>query len=89
MTKATLEMRVLQRAVELMGSERALARHLRISMPDLFMLLKGDERPTKHIFLEATDLLMERGGIAGLDELVPAGKNDADGAARRSGKKQP
>ena len=80
-------MRVLQRAAELLGSERALARQLRISMPDLFMLLKGDERPTKQIFLEATDILMERGGVAGLDELLPPDKRDGADATRHSGKK--
>ena len=80
-------MRVLQRCVELLGNERALARQLRISLPDLFMLLKGDEKPTKQMFLEATDILMERGGVAGLDELMPPEKESGAGTARHPGKK--
>jgi hypothetical protein len=54
-------MRVLQRAVELLGSERALARALRVPMPELFGWLKGSERPTRAIFLAAVDVLIERG----------------------------
>jgi len=83
-------MRVLQRCVELLGNERALARQLRISLPDLFMLLKGDEKPTKQMFLEATDILMERGNLAGLDEIVapPLEGNGAADAPRHSSKKQ-
>jgi hypothetical protein len=72
-------MRVLQRAVELMGSERAVARHLRVPMPDLFAWLKGADRPPRALFLEAVDLLIERGDLAALDSGAP-GKKSAGAA---------
>jgi hypothetical protein len=70
MSKPTLEMRVLQRGAELLGSERALARYLRVPMPDLFLWLKGAERPTRATFLAAVDLLMERGDTTALEGMV-------------------
>ncbi len=61
MAKLTLEMRVLQRAVEVLGNERALARRLRVPMPALFSWIKGTDTPTRAIFLEAIDILIENG----------------------------
>jgi hypothetical protein len=57
-TKTTLEMRVLRRAAELLGSELALARHLRVAQPDLFACLSGTEKPTRAMFVEAVDVLI-------------------------------
>ena len=76
--KQTLEMRVLQRACELMGSERALARRLRVPMPDLFAWMKGTDRPPRALFLESVDILIERGDLMPLDG---AGASSADVAA--------
>ena len=67
MKKLTLEMRALQRAAELLGSERALARRLRAPMPDLLAWLDGTERPTKTMFLSAVDVLIEHGDTSGLE----------------------
>jgi len=75
-TKQTLEMRVLQRAAELLGSERALARRLRVPMPDLFAWLRGAEKPPRALFLETVDVLIERGDLVPLD-----GAPSPDGAA--------
>ena len=76
MPKLTLEMRVLQRATELLGSERALARRLRVQMPALFSWIKGTDTPTRAIFLEAIDILIENGdtsSLAGVAVKPPAG----------------
>ena len=89
-TKTTLEMRVLQRAAELLGGERALARRLHVSMPDLFAWLKGAERPTKTHFFAAIDVLIEHGEASVDDSLGRAlaerqeqhdpGRKNVDGA---------
>jgi hypothetical protein len=74
----TLEMRVLQRAVEKLGSERALARRLRVPMPDLFAWLKGSDRPPRVLFLEAVDILVECGDLPALDPAPAAERGDSD-----------
>jgi hypothetical protein len=51
---------VLQRAVQLAGDERTLARYLRVPMPELFMWLKGEEMPPQIVFLRAVDLVAEQ-----------------------------
>jgi hypothetical protein len=53
-------MRVLQRAVQMLGNERALARYLRVPMPELFMWLRGEDAPPQVIFLRAVDLLIDQ-----------------------------
>jgi len=60
-------MRALQRAAELLGSERALARRLRAPMRDLLAWLHGTERPTRAMFLSAVDVLIEYGDTSGLE----------------------
>jgi len=73
----TLEMRVLQRACELLGSERSLARRLRVPMPALFMWLKGTEKPPRALFMEAVDILIAHdASVPGDIQLV-----NPDGAA--------
>jgi len=62
-------MRVLQRAVEALGSERALAHELRVPLRDLASWLDGSERPTRDYFLAAVDLLIESSDISGLERL--------------------
>jgi hypothetical protein len=52
-------MRVLRRAADLLGGERALARELRVPSADVFLWLKGIERPTRAVFVAAVDLLIE------------------------------
>jgi hypothetical protein len=80
MAKLTLEMRVLQRAAEVLGSERALARRLRVPMPSLFAWIKGNDRPTRTVFLEAIDILVEHGDTSSLAGV--AVKPPADAGAR-------
>jgi len=64
-----LEVRVLKRGIELLGSERALARRLRVPLPDLMMWICGNEKPTRVTFMAAVDLLIEAGDTSGLGEL--------------------
>lgn len=84
MAKLTLEMRVLQRAAEILGSERALARRLRVPMPSLFAWIKGNDRPTRTVFLEAIDILIEHGdtrSLTGAAAQPQAGTGAASGAS--------
>ncbi len=67
MARETLEHRVLKKALEVAGSERALARRLRLSTEDLLSFLAGIERPTRSVFLAACDLLIERGEVGFFD----------------------
>jgi hypothetical protein len=51
--------RTLQKAAELLGSERALARYLRVPLPDLFVWMRpGALPPPEAVFLKAVDLVM-------------------------------
>ena len=86
MSKPTLEMRVLQRGAELLGSERALARYLRVPMPDLFLWLKGTERPTRATFLAAVDLLMERGDTSALESMIEPPADETSQQEKKAGK---
>ena len=67
--KKTLEVRVLERGVELLGSRAALAQHLRASPHDLALWLDGFERPARTMFLAAIEVLLERRDTAGLESL--------------------
>ena len=65
----TMEIRVLQRAAEILGSEQALAARLRVSIVDLFLWLCGSRRPASASLMEAMEILAERGDAAGLAQL--------------------
>jgi hypothetical protein len=67
--KKTLEMRVMERAVELMGSHKDLANHLKVSQRDLMLWLEGFERPTRAMFIAAIDVLLEKSDTVGLASL--------------------
>ena len=75
----TLEMRVLQRGVDVLGSERALAAHLQVSQADLSAWVKGSQRPPSELLLAATDLLLGHGDTIGLGQLhsMAPGHDDA------------
>lgn len=69
MRKKTLEMRVLERGVELLGSYKALAQHLGVPQYDLMLWLDGMERPSRITFLSAIEVLLEHRDTAGLGSL--------------------
>jgi hypothetical protein len=72
-------MRVLQRAVEILGSERALARKLRVPRLALSGWLTGAERPISAVFLAAVDVLIERADATGLSQLHSLAAEHSDG----------
>jgi hypothetical protein len=57
--KPSVYARTLQKAAELLGSERALARYLAVPMPDLFVWMRpGGIPPPEAVFLKAVDLVL-------------------------------
>ena len=57
--KGTIYTRTLHKAAEIVGGERALARYLRVPMPDLFAWMRpGSVPPPAKIFLRAVDLVL-------------------------------
>ena len=59
MAKPSVYARTLQKAAELLGGERALARYLKVPMPDLFVWMRpGAIPPPEIVFLKAVDLVL-------------------------------
>ena len=57
--KATIYARTLQAAAAIVGGERALARFLKVPMPDLFAWMRpGAEQPPVSVFLRAVDMVL-------------------------------
>jgi hypothetical protein len=51
--------RTLHKAAEMLGGERALARYLKVPMPDLFAWMRGNAgAPPARVFLRAVDLVL-------------------------------
>jgi hypothetical protein len=77
-----LEVRVLLRAIELLGGERQVAQHLKIARHDLRMLLDGTERPTRGLFLALVDILIDHDGEASVEDIISRPSSaDMSGAA--------
>ena len=51
--------RTLHKAAELMGSRKALARHLRVPLADLEKWMSGAEVPPTGVFLQVVDVVLE------------------------------
>lgn len=51
--------RTLQKAAELVGGQKALARRLRVPLAELQKWLAGDGRPPMATFLKAVDLVLD------------------------------
>jgi hypothetical protein len=58
--ETTLESRVLRRACDLLGGEKAVTKYLQVPSAELQAWLRGVEVPPRHVFLRAVDLLLER-----------------------------
>jgi hypothetical protein len=57
--KGSIYARTLQAAAAIVGGERALARFLKVPMPDLFVWMQpGAERPPVSVFLRAVDIVL-------------------------------
>lgn len=64
MARLSVHAEALRAAAERIGGERALARYLRVSMPDLFAWMRaGAEPPPINVFLKAVDLLLDDADI--------------------------
>ena len=58
--KPSIYTRTLQKAAERLGGERALARYLKVSMPDLFAWMRpGSVPPPSAVFLRAVDVVLD------------------------------
>jgi hypothetical protein len=52
--------RILHKAADLVGGQRALARYLKVSLPDIYAWMgPGAEPPPIGVFLKAVDLVLE------------------------------
>ena len=59
MPKPSLYARTLQSAAGILGGERALARYLRVPLPEIFVWMRpGAEPPPLDVFLKAVDLIL-------------------------------
>ena len=57
--KPSLYARTLQTAANVLGGERALARYLRVPLPELFVWMRpGAEPPPLALFLKAVDVIL-------------------------------
>ena len=61
MTKPTLSIRqqAVNRAAEIVGEPRKLARRLRVPMDELLAWMKGRGQPPNAVFLECVDLILD------------------------------
>lgn len=51
--------RTMQKAAQLAGGEKKLARYLRVPMADLLKWMAGQDTPPTQVFLKAVDLVLE------------------------------
>jgi hypothetical protein len=57
--KLSVYNRILQKAADLVGGQRALARYLRVPLPDIYAWMgPGAEPPPMTVFLKAVDLVL-------------------------------
>jgi hypothetical protein len=60
MAKLSAYARTLHKAAERLGGERALARYLKVPMPDLFAWMRPGSVPPPHsVFLKAVDVVLD------------------------------
>jgi hypothetical protein len=58
-TKPTVYNRILHKAAELVGGQRALARYLKVPLPEVYTWIRpGTEPPPVGVFLKAVDLVL-------------------------------
>ena len=54
--------RTLQKAADLLGGRKKLARHLRVPIDELEKWMSGDEPPPIGVFLKVVDLVLDETG---------------------------
>jgi hypothetical protein len=79
----TIQTRVLQKAVRLLGSEKALADYLRVPAASLASWLQGPAQPPTAIFLLAVDLLLDTNSMRGVAAVPDATPEMRRGARKR------
>lgn len=59
MAKPSVHNRILSKAAELVGGERALARYLKVPLPELYAWMRpGAAPPPTAVFLKSVDLVL-------------------------------
>lgn len=59
MPKDSVYLSTLKHARDLLGGDKALAKHLRVPLADLGRWLSGKEEPPRQVFLRAVDVVLE------------------------------
>lgn len=62
---AGVHARALHRACLILGGVQQLADHLKVTVADVMLWLKGGERPPEPIFLAAVEVILLHAGAAG------------------------
>ena len=74
--------RTMQKAAQLAGGEKKLARYLRVPMADLLKWMAGQDTPPTQVFLKAVDLVLEETSpAAGAEPGDPPPPNDCAAGA--------
>lgn len=76
--------RTLQKAADLLGGRKKLARHLRVPIAELESWMSGSQVPPIGVFLKAVDLVLDETGAprdAGSGEAPPPQDCAASGSA--------
>jgi hypothetical protein len=78
--------RTLQKAAELSGGQKKLARYLRVPIADLEKWIAGDDTPPINIFLKAIDFVLDEtpSPAAGSEPDDPSAPRDCATAGNRS-----
>jgi hypothetical protein len=75
--------RTFQKAVELLGDRKTLARELQVPMADLEKWIAGSVKPPMQVFLKAIDLVLDetspQGGLSDPSDSAPSRECSADG----------
>ncbi len=71
MSRSTIESRTLEKAAEVLGGRRELAKHLQVPLLELDKWLVGAETPPHIYFLRAVDVVLYQ------DSIEPSAPGDA------------
>ena len=80
---ASVYIRALQRAAELVGGRDKLGRVLRVPLSELDKWIAGEAKPPREVFLRVVDLILDETGPAGgsTDAQDPTPPRDAAGSS--------
>ena len=71
--------RTLQKAAQLAGGTKQLARQLRVPLAELQKWLAGSDTPPMPVFLRAVDLVLDETSASGSDPSDPPAPRDCAG----------